>query len=67
MTPVCHHGHRMWDSEKPYCEDPGCHLRWWLRYGVPLLLFIAAAITVGILWPTELGAIGSHHWAHQPR
>lgn len=60
MTPVCHHGQRMWDSEKPYCEDSHCHRRWWLRYGAPFLLFIAAVITVGVLWPTEIGNLGEH-------
>jgi len=59
MTPVCHHHHRMWDSEKPYCEDPGCQRRWWLRYGMPFLLIIAVVIIAAILWPVDIGGIGS--------
>lgn len=64
MTPICPHGGRRWDSEKPFCDESACHRAWWLRYGLPLLLLIAAVITVGLLFPEfEIGNIGGYGYS----
>jgi hypothetical protein len=61
MTPtcICDGSTVPWEGHMPTCGEARCLLRWWLRYGLPVLVVIVVIVAVGLYFgPDQVCELG---------